>query len=174
MAQKKTKPTVLTPIDNLQGSAFEKMKQAFVRLRIPHNDALIAEHVAKMERNNAWTGQPDKNYNIPVLRLCVYIDEEKAKQGVAVLNKGLGDWVTICEIHQAHPQDYFFNPVTKRRMVRFTYFVPQNLIPDYEGYMPTAAQVAKLNPNDAESAKWGFLMYKKASAATKKKVKERL
>lgn len=174
MAQKKTKPTVLTPIDNLQGSAFEKMKAAFVRLRIPHNDALVAEHVAKMERNNAWTGEPDKYYNTPVLRLCVYIDEEKAIQGVATLNKGMGDWVTICEIHKAHPQDYFFNPVTKKRMVRFTYFVPQNLVPDYEGYIPTAAQLAKLNPNEVEPAKWGFLIYKKASASTKKKVKARL
>lgn len=173
-AQKKQKPLVLTPIDALQGTAFEKMKQAFIRLNIPYTDAIIAENVAKMERNNAWFGQPDKNFNIPVLRLCVYIDEEKAKWGITTLNKGLGDWVTICEVHKAFAQSYFTNPKTKKRMVLFSYFVPQSLVPDYEGYIPTVKELEKItNPNEREPAKWGFLFYRKASTATKKACKAR-
>lgn len=172
MAQKKTKPTVLTPIDALAGSATEKMKAAFVRLNIPHNDALVSENIAKMERNNAFVGAMDKYYRTPVLRLSVYVDVEKLIAGNGLLMRS--DWVAIAEIHKAHPQDYFTHPTTKKVYGRYTYFVPQFLVPDFEGYIPTPAELKKLtNPNDTEPLKYGYLIYRKASAATKKACKAR-
>lgn len=110
----------------------------------------------------------------PAIRLCVYLDEEIQKLGIVKINRAFGHWVVVAETGGGHTQTYITNPKTKKRMVYFSHDVPQRLVPDYEGYIPTTfAQYMKLSPIDQEAAKWGFLVYKTAAAKTKKFLKDR-
>lgn len=141
-------------------SDFEKMKASYARLGVIANDSTIKDAIRL------------KNTYVDV-KLCVYIDEEVQKQGIAKLNRALGQWLVVAEIADNHTQTYVTHPKTKRRMIYYSHFVPQRLVPDLEGYSPTAAQYKKLGYYDKEAAKWGFLVYKNATTKTKNIVKNR-
>lgn len=144
---------------------FRLMEQSFRIVGYPVTPALIRNEIIKMDANSFKPNGKDE-----CLRLNIYYDYSRLGKRFDPIE---GDYLVTVDLAWGNAPTGIVHPKTGKYLVSSSYVVPQDLIPTYQFYRPTASQRKKLPEKDREFVRNGGLFMQKVTAATRKRLKAR-
>lgn len=144
---------------------FRLMEQSFRIVGYPVTTAVIRNEIVKMDKNSFKPNGKEE-----CLRLNIYYDYSRLGKRFDLVE---GDYLVTVDVIWGNAPTGIVHPTTGKYLVSSSYVVPQDITPTHEFYRPTEAQRKKLSEQDRQLVRDGGLLMRKATAATKKKLKAR-
>lgn len=141
------------------------MEQSFRIVGKQVTPRAIQSEITKMDKNSFKTNGKEE-----CLRLNIYYDYSRLGKRFDLVE---GDYLVTVDVIWGNAPTGIVHPKTGKYLVSSSYVVPQDLTPTHEFYRPTEAQRKKLSEQDRQLVRDGGLLMRKATAATKKKLKAR-
>lgn len=144
---------------------FRLMEQSFRIVGYPVTTAVIRNEIVKMDKNSFKPNGKEE-----CLRLNIYYDYSRLGKRFDLVE---GDYLVTVDVIWGNAPTGIVHPTTGKYLVSSSYVVPQDITPTHEFYRPTEAKRKKLSEQDRQLVRDGGLLMRKATAATKKKLKAR-